>query len=205
MQRTSHRALWALSAWLWLGACSGAGPEAPGSGSSAASAARAAGASRGADPAAAAAATTGASSATAGSLPAAAAEGRPAGGGAPPRAEAPADNTVELRNEILRLIGTAACRDDSQCRALPLGSKPCGGAEGYVAWSTAATNARQLEALAAHYKDARQARNQRLGLMSDCAVVPVPAVRCVRAPDVAAGGRCEAGPAARVGPLPATR
>ncbi|MBI5720233.1 MAG: hypothetical protein HZC37_21375 [Burkholderiales bacterium] len=137
-------------------------------------------------------------------MPAASAEGRPAAGTAPPRAGAPADTTVELRGEILRLVGSAACRDDSQCRALPLGAKPCGGPEGYVAWSTAATDERQLEALAARYKDARQARNQRLGLMSDCAVVPQPPVRCVPAAGAAAGGRCEAQPA-RGGPVPATR
>lgn len=141
---------------------------------------------------------------SAGSLPATAAEGRPDAATAPPRTALPADSTTELRSEILRLIGTAACRDDSQCRALPLGSKPCGGPEGYVAWSTAATDARQLEALAARFKDARQARNQRLGLMSDCSVVPEPAVRCVPAADAATGGRCEAA-VARGGPVPATR
>jgi hypothetical protein len=109
----------------------------------------------------------------------------------PPRAAIPADVTTELRDEILRLVGTASCREDSQCRSLPMGSKPCGGPEGYLAWSTAATDARQLEALAARYKEARQARNQRSGLMSDCAVVAEPAVRCVATSD-GSGGRCEA-------------
>lgn len=139
-----------------------------------------------------------------GSVPAAAAEGHPAGTPTPPRAAAPADPSIDLRAEILRLIGTASCRDDSQCRALPLGSKPCGGPEGYVAWSTATTDARQLEALAAHYKGAREARNRRLGLMSDCAVVPEPAVRCVPVAESTTGGRCQA-VVARGGPVPATR
>ena len=132
-----------------------------------------------------------------GAAPAAAAsagEGR-AAVGAPPRAPAAPDPTIEQRAEILRLIGLASCRDDSQCRALPVGSKPCGGPETYLAWSVAATQVGQLEALAGRYKEARAARNQRLGMMSDCAVVPEPAVRCVPDAAPAQGGRCQALPA----------
>jgi hypothetical protein len=114
------------------------------------------------------------------------------------------DETAELRAELLRLIGPAPCRDDSQCRALPMGSKPCGGPEGYVAWSTAHTDGTKLQALAARYRDARAARNQRLGLMSDCAVVAEPLVRCVPDGANAPGGRCQAQPG-RGGPALLTR
>lgn len=120
-------------------------------------------------------------------MPARAVEGRPATTAVPPSAAVPADATAALRDEILRLVGTAPCRDDSQCRALPIGNKPCGGPEGYVAWSTAATDGRALEAAAARYKLTREQRNRELGLMSDCAVVPEPAVRCMPVP----AGRCE--------------
>jgi len=188
MERLSCRAALTVAGLLWLGGCSGAGPEA----------------TPVAAPAPAVQAAASQPGAPAGSVPAASAEGRPAAAAMPPRGAAPADPTIELRSEIVRLIGPAACRDDSQCRALPLGSKPCGGPEGYVAWSTAATDGRQLEALAARYKDARQARNQRLGLMSDCSVVPEPAVRCVPAAEAGTGGRCQS-IAARGGPMPATR
>lgn len=102
------------------------------------------------------------------------------------------------------MIGDAACRDDSQCRVMPLGAKPCGGPEAYVAYSTARTDERQLEALASRYREARSARNQRLGLVSDCSVVPEPAVRCVPVAGQDAGGRCQAA-VVRGGPLPATR
>jgi len=138
------------------------------------------------------------------SVPAAAAEGgRPGAGTAPPRA-APADASIELRAEILRVIGNAPCRSDSQCRVIALGSKPCGGPEGYATWSTAGTDARELEALAARFKEARQARNQRLGLVSDCSVVPEPPVRCVPAAEAGGASRCQALPV-RGGPTPATR
>lgn len=134
------------------------------------------------------------------SVPADASEGRPAGATAPqpPREAAGSDPSIELREQILRVVGSAACREDRECRALPMGSKPCGGPEGYVAWSTAGTDARLLESLAARYREARQTRNQRLGLMSDCAVVSEPAVRCVpvtgAATGAASGGRCQAVP-----------
>lgn len=142
------------------------------------------------------------------SVPAGSAEGRPGGAAPPPRGATPPDSTVGLRQDIERLIGDAACQNDSQCRVLPLGAKACGGPEAYVAWSTARTDARQLEALAARYKEARVARNQRLGLVSDCSVVPEPPVRCVPASGASGAsgevGRCQTG-AARTGPLPATR
>ena len=73
-----------------------------------------------------------------------------------------------------------------------MGSKPCGGPEGYLAWSVVGTDAAQLETLAQRYALARHERNQRSGLMSDCAIVPEPALRCV-VPE-GAGGRCETVP-----------
>ena len=138
------------------------------------------------------------------SLPAAAGEGRAGAAPPSPREPAPADPTVELRAQIERAIGSAACREDSQCRALALGSKPCGGPEGHLAWSTAGTDALALEALATRYKQAREARNQRLGLMSDCALVSPPALRCVPASGEPLGGTCRA-MASRAGPAAATR
>lgn len=194
MERLSCGTALAVAGLLWLGGCSGAGRDA------AVPIAAAPSASASASPTPVVASQPN----VPGSVPAATAEGRPAAATAPPRAAEPADPAIELRGDILRLIGTASCRDDSQCRALALGSKPCGGPESYVAWSTAATDGRQLEALAARHKDARHARNQRLGLMSDCAVVPEPAVRCVPAAEAGSAGTCQA-VSARVGPVPATR
>lgn len=181
----------AMVGLLYLGACSGAGREAV----------PAAGATPGTPAAPAAVRET-----ATGAVPAAAAEGRPTPAAAPPRAAGPDDSAAELRDQIMRLIGSAACRDDGQCRALPLGSKPCGGPEAYVPWSITQTDARTLEALASRYRDARHVRNQRLGLVSDCAVVPEPPVRCVPAADVAApGGRCQVLPTRGGGPGPAVR
>ena len=140
------------------------------------------------------------------SLPPGAAESRgPAAGAPPPRDVAAADPSMAIHAELLRAVGTAACSDDAQCRVLPLGSKPCGGPEGHLAWSVVNTDARQIEALALRYQQARQARNQRLGLVSDCAMVPEPAVRCERvAGSAAPGGQCRTLPG-RGGPTLLTR
>jgi hypothetical protein len=109
-----------------------------------------------------------------------------------------------MHAEIQRLVGNASCRDDTQCRALAMGSKPCGGPESYMAWSTAVTSdARALDAAAQRYKEARQARNQRLGLVSDCSVIAEPTMRCVPTPGDALGGRCQA--VSRGGPTLQTR
>jgi hypothetical protein len=75
---------------------------------------------------------------------------------------------------------------------LPIGSKACGGPEAYLAWSTLATDARQLDAAAARYKQAREERNRREGIMSDCAVTPEPPVRCVAATAGVAERQCRA-------------
>lgn len=138
------------------------------------------------------------------SVPAAGADSRRGAATPPPRAETPVDSTAGLRQDIERVIGDAACRDDSQCRVLPLGAKPCGGPEAYLAYSTERTDVRQLKALASRYEEARSIRNQRLGLVSDCSVLPEPAVRCVPVAGQSAGGRCQA-TVTRGGPLPATR
>lgn len=192
-----HR-LAALAACLAaLGACSGSGSE-PGAAARASSVPAVVAASA-PTPASAPAAGQ-----PAGSVPAVAVEGRPAAATPPSGAAMSADPTVELHREILRLVGTASCRSDDQCRVLPLGSKPCGGPESYLAWSTEGTDARALESLAARYAQARRARNQRLGLVSDCAIVPEPAVRCVPAAGNAAAGRCQT-QSSRTGPAPVTR
>lgn len=167
-----------LAGWAVLGGCSGTGAE------------RAASAATSAPVVATAPAAASAPAPVAASTPAPVAAA-PISPPAPGRAST-ADATVELRAQITRLIGSAACRNDNQCRALPLGSKPCGGPEGYLAWSTEGTDVRALEAAAERYKEARRARHERLGLMSDCAVVPEPAVRCVFEPGAPAGsaGQC---------------
>ncbi len=92
----------------------------------------------------------------------------------------PADPRETLA-QIRTLVGDTACRSDDQCRVLPLGSRPCGGPESYLAWSTASTDQAALAALADRYQSQRQVEHQKSGRLSTCEVLPAPAVACVRA------------------------
>ena len=81
-----------------------------------------------------------------------------------------------LRAEVMALIGDASADSVQQCRVAGFGSKPCGGPASYVAYSVKDRNETTLLALIAKYNAAAKAENERLGLMSDCAIVPKPAV-----------------------------
>ena len=98
--------------------------------------------------------------------------------------------------DIERLIGAAACKDDSQCRTIGVGARACGGPERYLAWSLAQTNSKALQNAAERYSEQRRKEIQKLGLMSTCQVLPVPGVHCEKQPQPAIsslGGRCVLG------------
>jgi len=79
---------------------------------------------------------------------------------------------------VEREIGDARCDVDSQCRTVPVGNKPCGGPERWLAWSAMVTNESDLHRRIDQYSLA-QARLQRAsGLMSNCAIVPDPGATC---------------------------
>lgn len=123
----------------------------------------------------------------------------PAAPGRAAPARAGGDGAAALAR-IEQLIGDAACRTDADCSTLAIGAKPCGGPERYLAWSRAVTDGRELAEWASAYSQARRAHHERSGLLSDCAVVPEPSVRCVRAAGEATG-RCRAEPGGRNLPL----
>ena len=85
-------------------------------------------------------------------------------------------NLNAMRGEIIALIGDAKADTVEQCRVVGFGSKPCGGPASYIAVSVKDNDEAQIMALVGKYNAAAKAENERLGLMSDCAVVPKPAV-----------------------------
>jgi hypothetical protein len=88
-------------------------------------------------------------------------------------------NTTSLMRDIAAEIGDAACDTDSQCRTLGVGSKACGGPEGYVAWSSKVNDAgTRLKALAAAHSTERDRENERSGMRSNCSVTPDPGAVC---------------------------
>ena len=86
------------------------------------------------------------------------------------------NNLNAMRAEILALVGEAKADNVSQCRVVGFGSKPCGGPASYIAVSVKQGNEAEIMALIGKYNAAAKAENERLGLMSNCAVVPKPAV-----------------------------
>ena len=89
-----------------------------------------------------------------------------------------ADRGPDRELEALQaLIGDAACRDDAQCRTLPVGSLACGGPASYMPWSTLRSDEAALKAAAAPLAQRRPGSAR--GEMSICRVLPDPGARCV--------------------------
>lgn len=86
---------------------------------------------------------------------------------------------------VLALIGGATCDTDSQCRTIAIGSKPCGGPEAYVAWSTKVTDAAALNE--ANANDNVVQAPERGRLQSNCIVVTDPGAYCARGRDARQG------------------
>jgi hypothetical protein len=96
------------------------------------------------------------------------------------REEARTDTSAmgRLRAEIRATIGEPTCSAATECRALPFGAKPCGGPRAYVIFSRAHTDSTRLARALAQYTALDARRNEAGGMVSDCAVVPPPALAC---------------------------
>lgn len=96
----------------------------------------------------------------------------------------PAASSPGLLEQIRAQAGTAACTESSQCHTLAIGARACGGPELYLAWSSAHSDGRQLQALAERYRNERKAALAKSGLLSDCRVITDPGAQCN-------AGRCQ--------------
>lgn len=99
------------------------------------------------------------------------------------------DSAAELASrlaDIKAMIGVAAADYSAQCKVVGVGQKPCGGPAFYLPYSTKEVDEAQLLARIDAYNQLAKAHNQRSGMMSDCAIVPVPQVALV-------GGFCKIG------------
>jgi len=88
--------------------------------------------------------------------------------------------------EIKALIGAAAADQSNQCKVVGVGQKACGGPAFYLPYSTKDVDEALLLSKIDAYNQLAKAHNQRSGMMSDCAIVPVPQVALV-------GGFCKIG------------
>lgn len=79
-----------------------------------------------------------------------------------------------LEARIDALIGVPYASDLSQCRVLPVGSKPCGGPWRYKVYSASQTDTTQLYRLAEEYAALERRLNAREGRISTCDVTMAP-------------------------------
>jgi hypothetical protein len=100
-----------------------------------------------------------------------------------PVAGTEAKTAAALFVPVKALIGDAACDHPSQCRAVGVGAKACGGPSGYLAWSVKNTDQKALLAAVQAHAAAEKAENQASGLISDCQMKPEPTATCRPRPE----------------------
>jgi len=112
-----------------------------------------------------------------------------------PRSDGPGSGIQRIE----QIIGPASCSNDGECRIIGVGALACGGPEAYRAWSVVRTDADALERAVAMDSATRKADLERQGMLSTCAVRPVPGVACVPQSGAASTGRCVLLPANSAG------
>lgn len=96
----------------------------------------------------------------------------------PPAAAASAPLSAGLLAHVTTLIGDAECDNQSQCHAVGIGAKACGGPSGYLAWSEKKTDPNALRTAVEAQSRAQMDENKTSGLASDCMVTPMPTAVC---------------------------
>lgn len=82
-----------------------------------------------------------------------------------------------LRQEIIELSESETCKNDDNWRISPLGAKPCGGPRSYLAYPKDIEE--QILPKISKFNEASADYNRKLGLTSDCAIVPIPSgIKC---------------------------
>lgn len=88
------------------------------------------------------------------------------------------DAPERIRATVTRLASAGACRVDTDCVALPMGLKACGGPEGFVATLATGSHRAELDRALAGYDRARREQIARTGELSTCMIEPNPGARC---------------------------
>jgi len=83
-----------------------------------------------------------------------------------------------LRAEILKMIGQAPCANLVHCRVLPLGVRPCGGPDEYLAYNGVLTDRAALENKALDYALIQEDLLRAKSVAGPCVVLPEPRLSC---------------------------
>jgi hypothetical protein len=84
----------------------------------------------------------------------------------------------QLLGSIRAEVGDALCESDQQCKTWAVGEKDCGGPEYWLAWSTARSNLKVLQAKSADLAALQRRRNEASGARSNCRHMPDPGAIC---------------------------
>jgi hypothetical protein len=104
---------------------------------------------------------------------------------APARTEAQISAEMQaVWTSLIAEVGTPFASDVSQCRAIPAGTKACGGPSRYVVYSTQVSNDERVRSLAQTYTALEQEWNVVSQALSTCSMVMPPAIELV-------AGRCQ--------------
>ena len=99
----------------------------------------------------------------------------------PPRKK---QSRLAYRDEVSRLIeeGGLGCKSDSDCDALPLGTRICGGAAEYAVISRTAKAqfGERIAELQAIIEEMDRDRQKESGMMGICSVLEKPTARCLK-------------------------
>ncbi|MEX1221527.1 MAG: hypothetical protein WEA82_05385 [Idiomarina sp.] len=81
---------------------------------------------------------------------------------------------AEKREQIRDIIRPPRASDITQCKLVGLGSRPCGGPERYVIYSTATTDEDKLLPAVEEYNRMHKILNEQQGQVSICEMLPEP-------------------------------
>lgn len=82
------------------------------------------------------------------------------------------------KKAIENLAATSICNENTTCKFIALGSKPCGGPWGYLAYSTSIDD-KKLEKMVNIYNKQEADFNKKWNVISDCAYASPPtSVNC---------------------------
>lgn len=102
-----------------------------------------------------------------------------------PAAAGSLERVQQLETEARALARAEGCEQAAQCRAAPVGSRPCGGPRDFIVYCALTTDSAALFRKLAEVEAAERAYNEQAGLASTCELRMAPPVRL-------AGGRCAA-------------
>ena len=80
----------------------------------------------------------------------------------------------QLEQEIIDIISIPVCSDDSNCKFIGFGAKPCGGYWEYLVYSIANVDSTFLINKVIQYNELNDTFNVRYGWISDCMIVEPP-------------------------------